>query len=147
MTGAPRSKTVATWLAVFGGTLGLHRFYLHGRGDLLAWLHPLPSALGLLGALRMSELGQDDLWSWALIPVLGLMITIAMANAILIGLTPDERWAQRFGAGAPPTQTGWGPVMGVIVALFLGGAVLMGTIAFGGQKYFEWQQLDSASTR
>jgi hypothetical protein len=145
MTTSPRSKTVATWLALVGGTLGLHRFYLYGRGDLLAWMHPLPSALGLMGALRMNELGQDDLLSWALIPVLGLMITLGMANAILLGLTPDERWAQRFGADEPPVETGWGPVFGVILALFLGGAVLMGTIAFGGQKYFEWQQLEAAA--
>ena len=25
------SKTLATWLAVFGGALGLHHFYLGGR--------------------------------------------------------------------------------------------------------------------
>jgi hypothetical protein len=30
-------------------------------------------------------------------------------------------------------------VLGVIVALLLGAGVLMGTIAFGGQKFFEWQ--------
>ena len=28
-----RSKTLATWVAVIGGAFGLHRFYLHGRGD------------------------------------------------------------------------------------------------------------------
>ena len=27
----------------------------------------------------------------------------------------------------------------VIVALMLGAGVLMGTIAFGGQRFFEWQ--------
>jgi hypothetical protein len=141
----PRSKTLATWLAVLGGTLGLHRFYLHGRGDLAAWMHPLPSLIGLIGVLRMNELGQDDMLSWLLIPALGLMIAIGMISAILIGLTPDERWAQRFGAGQPPQSTGWGPVLGVMVALFVGGAVLMGTIAFGGQKFFEWQMQAEAA--
>ena len=29
-----RSKTVATWIALLGGSLGLHRFYLHGGRDL-----------------------------------------------------------------------------------------------------------------
>ena len=56
-----RSKTVATWLAIALGTLGVHRFYLHGRGDLLGWLHPLVTAGGLLGVLRMRNLGQDDM--------------------------------------------------------------------------------------
>jgi TM2 domain-containing membrane protein YozV len=35
-----RSKTASTWIALLGGSLGLHRFYLHGPRDLLAWLHP-----------------------------------------------------------------------------------------------------------
>jgi hypothetical protein len=30
-------------------------------------------------------------------------------------------------------------VLGAIAALMIGGAVLMGTIAFSGQKFFEWQ--------
>jgi len=37
-----RSKSLATWIAVLGGSLGLHRFYLHGLRDPLGWLHPLP---------------------------------------------------------------------------------------------------------
>jgi hypothetical protein len=35
--------------------------------------------------------------------------------------------------------TGWGPVLAAIAALLVGGAVLMGTIAFSGQRFFEWQ--------
>ncbi|TDM09039.1 MAG: hypothetical protein C4K60_06730 [Ideonella sp. MAG2] len=147
MSTAPKSKTLATWLAVLGGTLGAHRFYLHGLKDPIAWLHPLPTLLGLAGVIRMRNLGQDDTVSWLLIPILGGMISLAMLSAILIGLTNDERWAARFGvAGQEAPSTGWGPVLGVIVALFLGGAVLMGSIAFGGQKYFEWQKEKAAAT-
>jgi hypothetical protein len=36
-------------------------------------------------------------------------------------------------------------VLGVVVALLVGGAVLMGTLAFGGQKYFEYQRERSES--
>jgi hypothetical protein len=139
-----RSKTVATWLALAGGALGLHRFYLHGLTDKAGWLFPLPTLVGLVGAVRMHNLGQDDTLSWLLIPVLGLMLSIGALSAIVIGLTPDERWALRFGADpARPEATAWGPVLGVITALLLGGMVLMGTIAFGGQKYFEWQRLQA----
>ena len=141
-----KSKTLATWLAVIGGTLGAHRFYLHGVKDPIAWLHPLPTLIGLAGVIRMRNLGQDDTVSWLLIPILGGMISVAMLSAIVIGLTNDERWADRFGAGQPAQATGWGPVLGAIVALFLGGAVLMGSIAFGGQKYFEWQKEKAAAT-
>lgn len=141
-----RSKTLATWLAVVAGPLGLHRLYLKGFGDLLGWLHPLPTALGLLGVLRMRELGQDDRWAWMLIPILGLMIAQSMLFAIVWGLTPDERWDSRHNSGHGTSKTGWGPILGVITALLIGAAVLMGTIAFGIQKWFEWE-LDPARSR
>jgi hypothetical protein len=139
----PRSKTLATWLAVAGGALGAHRFYLYGRKDWLGWLHPWPTLIGLAGVVRMRNLGQDDMLSWVLIPFLGLMLSWGMVSAIVIGLTPDERWASRHGAGRGVQATAWGPVLGVIIALLVGGAVLMGTIAFGGQKFFEWQRLQA----
>ncbi len=139
---AAPSKTVAAWLALLGGLFGAHRFYLHGWRDWAGWLHPLPSLLGLAGIIRMQNLGQDDLASWALIPLFGVMMVVAMASAIVIGLTPDERWAQRFAPpGAEPASTRWGPVIAVVVALMLGGAAGMGTLAFGGQKFFEYQRL------
>ncbi len=139
MNGPYRSKTLATWIAFLGGTLGLHRLYLKGFGDVLGWLHALPTALGLLGVMRMRELGQDDRLAWALIPLLGLMIVQATGHAIAYGLTPDERWDARHNPGAPVHDTRWGPVLAAIAALLIGGGVLMGTIAFGGQKFFEWQ--------
>lgn len=134
-----RSKTLAAWLALTVGALGLHRMYLHGLGDRWAWLHPVPTALGLIGVQRMLALGQDDRLAWLLIPLLGLMLSQAMLVAILWALTPDERWDARFNLGHAPVATGWGPVIAAIVALLIGGGVLMGTVAFGGQKFFEWQ--------
>jgi hypothetical protein len=141
-----RSKTIATWLAVIGGTLGLHRFYLHGFGDRLGWLHALPTAVGLVGVQRMRNLGQDDRLAWLLIPLLGLMISQAMLCAIVYGLTADARWDARHNPGHAMRATGWGPVLGVIAALLVGAAVLMGTVAFGGQRFFEWQLEDQRSS-
>jgi hypothetical protein len=142
-----KSKTLATWLALLAGPLGAHRLYLHGARDPWAWLFWPPTLLGLAGVWRMRSLGQDDRLSWLLIPLLGLSLTAAMLGAIVIGLTSDERWAARFGTpGEAPEATGWGPVLGVIAALMVGGAVLMGTIAFGGQKFFEWQQEQAAAS-
>ncbi len=140
-----KSKTLATWIAMLGGGLGLHRLYLHGGRDPWAWLFWPPTLVGLVGVLRMRSLGQDDMLSWALIPLLGLSLSAAMLSAIVIGLTPDERWATRFGADQPQPASGWGAVLGVIVALMVGGTLLMGTIAFGGQKFFEWQQQAEAA--
>ena len=149
------SKTLATWLAVVGGSLGLHHFYLRGTRTVAGWLYPLPTLAGLAGVLRMREHGVDDRLSWLLIPWLGLTITAGMLCAIVIGLTSDAAWARRHAAAgtapAPASQdgddegepaglvhTGWGPVLGVILALMIGGGVLIGTIAFSVQKWFEW---------
>ena len=146
MSSRPRyrkSKTLATWLALMLGSLGAHRFYLYGWRDWIAWLHPLPALLGLAGAIRMSNLGQDDHAAWLLIPLLGLMLVIGTGSAIVIGLTPDETWAARHHPGQPVRHTRWGAVIGVVIALLLGGTVLMGAIAFGGQKYFEYRALSA----
>jgi hypothetical protein len=134
-----RSKSAATWIAVLGGAFGLHRFYLHGWRDGPGWLHPLPTLLGLAGVQRMNAFGQDDRVAWLLIPLLGLMVSLAMLAAIVYGLTPDERWAARYNRGLPPRRTGWLPVLGVILALLLGATALMGTVAFGMQRFFEWK--------
>jgi hypothetical protein len=134
-----RSKSVATWLALLGGTLGLHRFYLHGWRDWAGWLYPLPTLLGLAGVQRMRAFGQDDRIAWLLIPLLGLAISAAMLTAIVYGLTPDDKWAARHAPGRPPRATGWVPVLGAIAALLLGASALMATVAFGMQHFFEWQ--------
>jgi len=134
-----KSKTLATWLALLGGSLGLHRLYLHGPRDVLAWLHPLPTAAGLWGVERMLGLGQDDRLAWLLLPLLGLMLAQAALCAIVYGLTSDARWDQRHNPGSPVHATAWGPVLGVIAALMIGATALMATIAFSGQRYFEWQ--------
>jgi hypothetical protein len=138
MTGY-RSKTLATWLALVLGTLGVHRFYMHGLGDKFGWMYPLPTLAGLVGVQHLRSFGQDDPLAWLLIPVLGLAISAAMFTAILYGLTPDETWDARHNPGQPPRRTTWGPVVAVVLALAIGATVLMGTVAYGGQKFFEWQ--------
>ena len=134
-----RSKALATWIAVLGGTLGLHRFYLHGFRDPLGWLFPLPTLLGAWGVWRLRALGQDDMLAWLLIPMLGLTISLSMLSAIVHGLTSDERWNARFNAGGIEDRSGWAAVLGVVTALLVGGGVLMATIAFSAQHYFEYQ--------
>ncbi len=134
-----KSKTLATWLACIAGAFGAHRFYLHGLRDLWAWLHPWPTLAGLYGIHRVQTLGQDDQWSWLLLPVLGLMVAQACLFAILYGLTSDAVWDAKRNPGHSPRNTRWLPVLGVIAALMIGATALMATIAFGGQRFFEWQ--------
>ncbi|MEN9544913.1 MAG: hypothetical protein RLZZ598_1746, partial [Pseudomonadota bacterium] len=134
-----KSKALATWLAFLGGSFGLHRFYLHGWRDWAGWLHPWPTLLGLYGAQRMLEFGQDDRLSWVLVPILGLMLAGTMLTAIVYGLMPDEQWNARFNPDRRPSHSGWGTVIGVIGALIVGAVALISTIAYSGQRYFETQ--------
>lgn len=141
-----RSKTLATWLAALFGTLGLHRFYLRGLGDPLGWALPLPLLAGLYGVWRVRALGQDDRLAWVLLPVLGFTVALAMGTAIVYGLTPDERWDARHNPGRAGRATGWGPVLGVIFAMIIGVAALMSSIAYSGQRFFEWQLAETPVT-
>ena len=133
-----KSKTRATWLAFLGGCLGLHRFYLRGSRDTWAWLHPLPTLVGAYGAWRMHTLGLEDRLGSVLVPLLGLMLAGTMLMAIVYGLTPDEKWDARWNVGHASRPSGWGAILGVIVALMVGATALMSTIAFTGQRIFEW---------
>jgi len=132
-----RSRAVATWLALVGGGLGLHRFYLHGGRDVWAWLHPLPTLVGGYGFWRMREFGVDDARGSLLVPFLGVMLATTMLQAIVYGLASDERWAARHGAASAAVQRGWLTYSGVVLALAVGTSVAVATIAFTAQRYFE----------
>lgn len=138
-----KNKTLAAWLAFVGGPLGLHRFYLHGIGDLVGWLLPIPTALGLYGIERAQEYGLDDRMSWYLIPLLGFTIAGCGLTAIVYGLATRERWNARHNPGAPAEDpaggTSWLTIGAVALALLFGTGVLMASIAFSFQRYFEVQ--------
>ena len=134
-----RSKTTAAWLALLLGSFGAHRVYLNGFHDARAWLYPLPTMLGLVGVLRMRSLGVEDGASAVLVPLLGATLSLAMLAAIVIALTPDHKWDACHNPGQPMQTTGWGAVLAAMVALFIGATVLLSTIAFSAERFFEWQ--------
>ncbi|MES2481727.1 MAG: hypothetical protein V4609_07000 [Pseudomonadota bacterium] len=138
-----KNKTAAAWLAFVGGPLGLHRFYLRGFGDLLGWLLPIPTALGIYGLERVQQFGQDDVLSWLLVPMLGFTVAGCALNAIVYGLMSREHWNARFNPGAnaqaTPGATSWLTIGAVVLSLLIGTAVLMASIAFSFQRYFEYQ--------
>lgn len=138
-----KNKTLAAWLSFLGGPLGLHRFYLYGWGDMLGWLLPIPTALGLYGLERVQQNGVDDPWSWVLVPVLGFTIAGCALAAIVYGLMPPEKWNARFNPGtasdAPSGRTHWGTIGAIVISLLLGTTVLMSSIVYSFQRYFEYQ--------
>lgn len=98
-----KNKTLAALLASLLGGVGAHRFYLHGKKDLWAWVHvilfPLSIFAGFIGAL-------------------------------VIGLTPDEKWdAEKNPASGKQSDSGW-PVIFIVVLTFgFGATALIATIA------------------
>jgi len=107
----------------------------------LGWLLPVPTALGWYGVQRALELGQDDVTSWVLIPLLGFNIAGCALNAIVYGLMSMEQWNSKFNQDAenPSGQTNWLTIFGVATALLMGTTVLMASIVFSFQRYFENQ--------
>ena len=139
---APKNKTIATWLAIAGGQLGLHRLYLHGWRDLWAWAHPVVAALGWWGVERVRAYGQDDQLAWVLIPLLGFMLAGTALTAIYYGLMSPEKWNRLHNPAAPDAHggnTNWLTIGAVVFALLFGTIALMSSIVFSFQRYFEYQ--------
>ena len=138
-----RNKTVAAWLAVLLGSLGIHRFYLRGLGDWIGWLFPLPTALGWWGVDRVLTYGQDDKLSWLLIPLLGISMTAACISAVVYTLTDKDTWNRQYNTALDTEHvsgsTSWLGMGALILAMLLGAISLMGSLAFGFQRYFEYQ--------
>ncbi|WP_310613959.1 hypothetical protein [Limnohabitans sp.] len=138
-----KNKTIAAWLAFVGGPFGLHRFYLFGMWDTLAWLLPIPTALGIYGVERVQQYGLDDVASWWLIPIAGFTFAACALNAIVYGLMTPEAWNARFNStennDTPAGQTNWLTIGAIALALLIGTTVLMSSIVFSFQRYFEYQ--------
>ncbi len=138
-----KNKTLAAWLTFLGGPLGLHRFYLFGFRDVVGWLLPLPTTLGIYGIQRALANGQDDTLSWVLIPFIGFTAAGCALNAIIYGLKSQEQWNAQFNPtaneNAPAGQTQWLTIGAVAMSLLLGTTVLMSSIVFSFQRYFEYQ--------
>lgn len=138
-TGRARHKTLATWLALLGGTLGLHRFYLRGWGDWVGWLFPIASGLGWWGVERILQFGQDDQLSWVLVPLLGLSLTAACLSAIVYGLTERGKWNARYapaqGLEGPAGATNWLTISAVGLSLLIGATSLMASLSYSLQNY------------
>ena len=137
-----KNKTFTVWLTLLLGSLGLQRISLVGRFDRWAWLILLPTAVGWYGVVRARTLGLDDLWSWILIPSGGFALAASALVAIRYGLMDAPAWNARFNPQAEPEdaagQTQGLTVLGLGASLMVGTTVLMATIAFSFQRYFEF---------
>ncbi len=63
--------------------------------------------------------------------------------AIVYALTDREKWNARFNPQLPADAisggTNWLTIGALVIALLMGTVALMGSLAFGFQRYFEYQ--------
>ncbi len=141
-----KNKTLTVYLALFLGVLGAHRFYLKGFRDVGGWLQIIVSAIGFVGMRRIWALGQDDHLSWVLVPFFGLSLFAACLAAIIHGLMLEAKWNKAYNGNISASLTGYTlagstsgtTIFGVILSLLLGATALMSSIAFTGQRFFEY---------
>lgn len=90
-----KNKTFASFLALILGALGAHRFYLRGSFDKLGLLHlaSLPIA-GLVYGLA-----PEADWFFKILPLVVSGI-VGFIEALVIGLSPDEKFDAAFNAGS-----------------------------------------------
>jgi len=133
-----RDKLCATALGVFFGWSGAHRFYLNGSRNLFAWVLGL-TGLGSLIAWHFLH-AHFFLPDLLLAPWLFAMLA-SILDALIIGLTPEDKWQLRYGTGAEPRTTHWmlavilvsGTFIGVMGLLFL--IARASDLAFTGGAY------------
>lgn len=124
MAAPHKNKAVATLLALLLGGLGAHRFYLKGGADRLGVLHlcALPLTGILYGAVKPHPF-------YIVLPLLVSFIA-GFIEALVIGLTPDEKWDAKHNAGsARHSQSHWVLVLLLVVTMLVGAIVLIGTMA------------------
>ena len=124
MAHAHKNKTVATLLALLLGGFGIHRFYLKPGADRIGLLHLccLPVTGILYGAVKPHPF-------YIVLPLLVSYI-VGFVEALVIGLTPDEKWDAQYNAhSGQQTHSNWVLVLLLVVTMLVATTVLIGTIA------------------
>jgi len=124
MAAAHKNKTVATLLALLLGGFGIHRFYLKPGADRIGLLHLccLPVTGILYGAVKPHPF-------YVVLPLLVSFI-VGFVEALVIGLTPDEKWDAQYNAhSGQQTHSNWVLVLLLVITMLVATTVLIGTIA------------------
>ena len=118
MTPTFKNKTLATFLASFFGGVGLHRFYLFGKFDFWGWAHLVTLPISALA------IWSGSVQNWLFLSfLLVLSILSGFLEALVIGLTPDERWDARFNAATGRlSDSGW--TVALLLIFTLGGGAM-----------------------
>jgi hypothetical protein len=120
-----KNKTVASFLALLLGGLGAHRFYLRGSVDRLGLLHlcSVPVA-GLVYGLAP----HADVF-YKLLPLL-LSYVVGFLEALIIGLTSDEKFDARYNGGSGrASDSKWPLALILVTTMLIGTTTLIATIS------------------
>lgn len=125
MTTPHKNKTHAMFLASAFGGLGVHRFYLHGRKDLWGWAH----FLTLPAAILISLIAYKQQLFFTAAPFI-ISILVSIVEALVIGVTPDEKWDALFNANSGKNNFSDWPLAGLLVLMVgLGATALIAVLA------------------
>lgn len=120
-----KNKSLATFLALAAGAIGAHRFYLRGAHDRPGLLHVccLPVAGIVYGAGHIPNV------FWVLLPIFVSAIA-GYVEALVIGVTPDEKWDARHNPGSGrSSHSSWVVALLLVATMLVGTTVLIGTIS------------------
>lgn len=121
----PKNKTAATALAFLLGGVGAHRFYLKGSVDRLGLLHVC--SLPLCGLVYGIGHGPNPFYVW--LPLIVSCIA-GFIEALVIGLSPDERWdAAHNAASGQVSRSSWPLAVLLVLTMLVGATVLIATIS------------------
>jgi TM2 domain-containing membrane protein YozV len=103
MVAKHKNKTLATLLAFLLGGFGVHRFYLYGK---------------------------KDTWGWVHLFLFPFSIYAALIEALVIGLTPDDKWDATHNSGsALQSRSGWPLALLLVFITGAGGIFVIATMA------------------
>lgn len=126
MTTSHKNKTFSTLLAILLGGIGAHRFYLYGKKDLWAWASALTYAL--LAFAAVAQLPQSVFIAFLTLVIISFFA--GLISALVIGLTPDEKWdAQHNADSGRSSNSSWFVILLVALTFALGSTALIATIA------------------
>jgi TM2 domain-containing membrane protein YozV len=120
-----KNKTFATLLAAVCGGLGFHRFYLSGPKDFWGWGHFVTAPLAWLLVMT----GGDRPMLFSAMPFV-LSALAAVIEALVIGLTPDDKWDARHNAGSGrQSSSGWQLALTLVLTTGIGAIAVIAVIA------------------
>jgi hypothetical protein len=120
MTSSHKNKTCAALLAALLGGVGVHRFYLYGRRDPWAWVHFASLPLSAAGIFAGG--GLAPVFSMFLGGPLIVSVLAGLLEALVLGLTPDDKWDAQYNPGSGRRSASTWPLALILVLSLAGGA-------------------------